>query len=172
MASTAPPFTPLAPEQRRLLLAALSSYKKNPTGNSPSDSNNSGATPSAQANMASVQGVSPSVFSNSESHANGTADPALSLDFDAFDHNNFNFDLDDAAAQDGLQDTFTGFPLDGDGQGEKRKSPEEDEDGDEEGDAKRHEGDEKGSKKPGRKPLTSEPTTVRSLLARGSHCRC
>lgn len=46
---------------------------------------------------------------------------------------------------------------------EKRKSidGEDDDDDDvEEGDRKRHEGDEKGPKKPGRKPLTSEPTTV------------
>lgn len=41
---------------------------------------------------------------------------------------------------------------------EKRKNPDEVDD-EEEGDAKRQEG-EKGSKKPGRKPLTSEPTTV------------
>ena len=41
---------------------------------------------------------------------------------------------------------------------DKRKNPDEFDD-EEEGDAKRQEG-EKGSKKPGRKPLTSEPTTV------------
>jgi AP-1-like transcription factor len=46
---------------------------------------------------------------------------------------------------------------------EKRKSP-DDKDASEEADPKRHEtqdGTEKGAKKPGRKPLTSEPTTVR-----------
>lgn len=45
---------------------------------------------------------------------------------------------------------------------DKRKSPGDSQDG-EEGDAKRQEG-EKGNKKPGRKPLTSEPTTVSSIL--------
>jgi AP-1-like factor len=46
---------------------------------------------------------------------------------------------------------------------EKRKSPDEDGDeADEEGGGKRREGDDKQAKKPGRKPLTSEPTTVRS----------
>ena len=54
---------------------------------------------------------------------------------------------------------------------EKRKSmdgEEDEEDEDEQGDRKRHEGDEKGPKKPGRKPLTSEPTTVsdRSRVSR------
>ena len=39
-------------------------------------------------------------------------------------------------------------------------SIDEDEDEDEEGDSKRREGDDKQAKKPGRKPLTNEPTTV------------
>lgn len=44
---------------------------------------------------------------------------------------------------------------------DKRKSPDEAADEDEDGDPKRREGDDKTAKKPGRKPLTSEPTTVR-----------
>lgn len=48
---------------------------------------------------------------------------------------------------------------DGDGDAhDKRKSPEEDDDAEENG-AKRQEGEDKAPKKPGRKPLTSEPTT-------------
>lgn len=42
---------------------------------------------------------------------------------------------------------------------DKRSHPDEEDDGDE-GGGKRREGDDKGAKKPGRKPLTSEPTTV------------
>ena len=42
--------------------------------------------------------------------------------------------------------------------GDKRKSPEDGED--EDGGGKRHENEAKTSKKPGRKPLTSEPTSV------------
>lgn len=46
---------------------------------------------------------------------------------------------------------------------EKRKlSPDEDGDDDDEGGGKRREGEDKQAKKPGRKPLTSEPTTVGS----------
>ena len=41
---------------------------------------------------------------------------------------------------------------------EKRKNSEDDDE--EPGDAKRKEGEDKKGKKPGRKPLTSEPTTV------------
>ena len=43
-------------------------------------------------------------------------------------------------------------------QGDKRKSP--DDGDDEDGGGKRREGDDKTGKKPGRKPLTSEPTSV------------
>lgn len=43
---------------------------------------------------------------------------------------------------------------------DKRKNPNDDAE-DDEGGGKRREGDEKTSKKPGRKPLTSEPTSVR-----------
>ena len=43
---------------------------------------------------------------------------------------------------------------------EKRKTPEDGKDDDENDDPKRHEPDEKVAKKPGRKPLTTEPTTV------------
>ncbi len=44
---------------------------------------------------------------------------------------------------------------------EKRKnSADDDEDGEDEGGGKRREGEDKQAKKPGRKPLTSEPTTV------------
>ena len=46
--------------------------------------------------------------------------------------------------------------------GEKRKSPEDGDDQD--GNGKRHEHEDKTSKKPGRKPLTSEPTSVSSFL--------
>jgi len=43
---------------------------------------------------------------------------------------------------------------------EKRKSPDDGDDDDDEGGGKRREGEDKQAKKPGRKPLTSEPTTV------------
>lgn len=46
---------------------------------------------------------------------------------------------------------------------EKRKSPEDGE-GSTENDSKRQEGEDKVAKKPGRKPLTSEPTTVSSAI--------
>ena len=52
-------------------------------------------------------------------------------------------------------------PEDDTDQHDKRKArSSDDDDDDEDGGGKRREGEEKTSKKPGRKPLTSEPTTV------------
>ncbi|KAL1306179.1 hypothetical protein AAFC00_004281 [Neodothiora populina] len=51
---------------------------------------------------------------------------------------------------------------------DKRKSPDEADDDDDDGDAKRREGDDKSAKKPGRKPLTSEPTTKRKAQNRAA----
>lgn len=45
---------------------------------------------------------------------------------------------------------------------DKRKNPDEEGDSEDELDSKRREGADKNPKKPGRKPLTSEPTTVRT----------
>lgn len=56
---------------------------------------------------------------------------------------------------------------------DKRSHPDDDDDGDErEGGGKRREGDDKTAKKPGRKPLTSEPTSVRDLSQDHSRRMC
>lgn len=83
-------------------------------------------------------------------------------DLDYLD-NDFDFENADLGGE--MIGALPGAGADANGaeQHEKRKNP-EDADDEEEGDAKRQEG-EKGSKKPGRKPLTSEPTTV-SLFPR------
>ena len=69
-----------------------------------------------------------------------------------------NFDGDDNGAR--MIGSLPGDSPEGDSS-EKRKSPDEDDDEEEEGGGKRREGGDKQAKKPGRKPLTSEPTTVR-----------
>lgn len=74
--------------------------------------------------------------------------------------NSFDFDGADSGAV--MIGSLPGDTPDGESS-EKRKSPDEEgEDDDEEGGGKRREGEDKQAKKPGRKPLTSEPTTVRS----------
>lgn len=77
-----------------------------------------------------------------------------------------NFDIDSVAPGD-LLDNEDSPGEDGTGDydlHDKRKSPGDDGKDSNENGAKRREGDEKIAKKPGRKPLTSEPTSVRNLL--------
>jgi AP-1-like transcription factor len=75
------------------------------------------------------------------------------LDFDVDGEDGFNFDDEGQMIGD--------LPGDNSGNDEhhKRKSIPDDEE-DDEGGGKRREGDDKSGKKPGRKPLTSEPTSV------------
>ena len=70
-----------------------------------------------------------------------------------------NFDWDNSGQ---LIGTLPGASLEDDADHhDKRKArSSDDDDEDEEGGGKRREGEEKTSKRPGRKPLTSEPTTV------------
>jgi AP-1-like factor len=72
-----------------------------------------------------------------------------------------NFDFDNADNGDLMIGALPGDSPDNEGEAsEKRKSPDDDGE-EEEGGGKRREGEDKQAKKPGRKPLTSEPTTVR-----------
>lgn len=73
-----------------------------------------------------------------------------------------NYDFDNADNGDLMIGALPGDSPTGEGEGsEKRKSPGDDGE-DAEGGGKRREGEDKQAKKPGRKPLTSEPTTVRA----------
>ena len=74
-------------------------------------------------------------------------------DLDYLDGDGFDFENADLGGE-----MIGALPGDGTDQHEKRKAT-DDGSGSDEGDAKRQEG-EKGAKKPGRKPLPSEPTTV------------
>jgi len=99
----------------------------------------------------------------------GTMDnynPDFTPDLDYLDGDaSFDFDNADLGGE-----MIGGLPsLDADGkpeQHEKRKNTDDDDGSPAEGSAKRQElaEGEKGSKKPGRKPLTNEPTTVSTLL--------
>ncbi|KAJ4359485.1 DNA-binding transcription factor yap1 [Didymosphaeria variabile] len=79
-----------------------------------------------------------------------------------------NFDFDNADNGDLMIGELPGDSPDKDGESsEKRKSPGDDPE-DPEGGGKRREGDDKQAKKPGRKPLTSEPTTKRKAQNRAA----
>ena len=88
-----------------------------------------------------------------------------SATFDSFDESPFldqdlddgNFDWDNSGNQ--LFGDLPGGDLNDDGEHHEKRKASTDEDEDE-GTSKRREGGEKNPKKPGRKPLTGEPTTV------------
>lgn len=88
----------------------------------------------------------------------GSFDESPLLDYDLDDG---NFDWDNSGDQ--LFGDLPGAESYGDGEHhDKRKASMDDEDEDE-GTSKRREGDGNTAKKPGRKPLTGEPTTVWSI---------
>ena len=137
----------LSPNEQDLLVAALNSNQQGTTG---SDSKNLSYTPTTQANPGSGQ--------------MGFSDDSPYLDFDPdgdFDDSAFDFDpsgrmIGDLPDDD--DDDDDDLPANG-GLHDKRKSV-GDRDDDDEGGGKRREGEDKTSKKPGRKPLTNEPTSV------------
>jgi hypothetical protein len=158
----------LSPNQQDLLLAALNSQAAKKTrakaalGNTGLQSTSSDVS---QPNSTTMSGTA--VFQSPGNMDNFNPDFTPDLDYLDGD-GSFDFDNADLGGE-----MIGGLPgLDADGnpeQHDKRKNS--DDDGSlEEGDAKRQEfGEgEKGSKKPGRKPLTNEPTTVsmHSLPAR------
>ena len=121
----------LSPDQQDLLMAALNS---NQPGRDRSHNNPTELFESPPENFEDFNGDD-----------NGYLDFDIDGDYDE------NYDDDDspeknADGSDNLHD--------------KRKSI-DGQDDDDEGGGKRREGDDKSSKKPGRKPLTSEPTSVR-----------
>lgn len=149
----------LSPNQQDLLLAALSS--NNPTGLASFGLTGNDAKSFQNGQFSMDNSIDPSYFTSPQQ-----APP--SGDFGSFNMNESpfgdfvdtdgNFDFDPTEEGDLM---IGSLPGENSTEGEKRKSPEDDDD-EEEGEEgnKRREGDDKNPKKPGRKPLTSEPTTV------------
>jgi AP-1-like factor len=154
-----PAFT-LSARQEQLLFAALNSNTKQPDKSSPVQNNQN----------AGIFSMAPAAFTDSPVQAPGSGtvnglDDSPFIDYDP----EFEFDGDgsfdygfDNGSQGQMIGKLPGTSSDGDAEADshdKRSHPDDEED-DEEGGGKRREGDEKSSKKPGRKPLTSEPTSV------------
>jgi AP-1-like factor len=154
----------LTQNQQSLLMAALASQQaEQQKSEQLLNGQNSASDPSLDYAMDTLD---PSLF------LSGQADPSLgtfdmtNMDdqqfLDYLDSNRGSVDYDLADADGYLDDSGDPNSFDGEGDGElhdKRKSPEDDKD-DDENEPKRREGEERTAKKPGRKPLTSEPTTV------------
>ena len=157
--------------QQDLLLAALASNNQNPN-DLFSNSMNSRQSTGASQFQYPVDNVDPTAFFTSPQQgtpANAFNNVGLEespfLDYmdgdTSFDYDNVDGDM-----------MIGALPTPGDSPGkngeesnEKRKSPEDDVE-DDEGGGKRREGEDK--KKPGRKPLTSEPTTKRKAQNRAA----
>jgi AP-1-like factor len=151
-ASINPNFT-LSARQEELLFRALNSNKS-------SSREPSFAAPADTFSMA------PGAFSESPIQApeSGTLNgfeesPFIDYDYDFDADGSFDYDFNNDS-QGQMIGKLPGTSSDGDADTHDKRSHPDDDGEDEDGGGKRREGDEKSSKKPGRKPLTSEPTSV------------
>lgn len=143
-----------SPDQQDLLLAALSSNNPSPENNSESKST-PGTVSSNNQQHSGYTG--PDMFDSPSEGVPGSGRFGFGSDGSPFGEYDLDHDFDINGNEELIGDIpdFPGEELE---PREKRKSFDGRED--EESGKKRKEGDEKVSKKPGRKPLTSEPTTV------------
>ncbi|OAQ97932.1 hypothetical protein LLEC1_01230 [Akanthomyces lecanii] len=149
----------LTPHQQSLLFAALNTNKQaastaaapNPVSLSPSSFKNSPGS-----NIALAGGYQESPFIDNYDYEFG--DSSFDFSFAGNDQGEMIGDMPSTSDKSDTPD---------DDIHEKRSHPDEDDDG-LENDAKRHEGSEKVPKKPGRKPLTSEPTSKRKAQNRAA----
>lgn len=159
----------LTPSQEGLLRTALSS--NNPKSSSPKSSVTASAdasssdprrnTNAAMANDTNIN-ISPVQQTPGSGNLSNFDESPSFLDYDLEDG---NFDWDNTGDQ--LFGDLPGSDFNDDHEHhDKRKASTPD--GEEEGSSKRREGDEKGAKKPGRKPLTGEPTTKRKAQNRAA----
>jgi AP-1-like transcription factor len=150
-----PNFT-LSARQEQLLYAALNSNNKL----SNIEASNNQSTDSFA--------MAPDSFTESPLQAPGSGtlngfddSPFIDYDYEFDADGSFDYDFsNDSQGQ--MIGKLPGSSSDGDADvHDKRSHPDDDEEV--EGGGKRREGDEKTTKKPGRKPLTSEPTSVSNL---------
>ena len=158
------PNLALSPDQEELLRKALSSNtnKSSPqlSRNGTSSATRSSSDPKKPQQTTDYMANGSNMFTSPVQETPGSGqlsnfDESPFLDFDLDDG---NFDWDNSGDQ--LFGDLPGTESYVDGEHhDKRKASIEDED-EEEGTSKRREADDKTAKKPGRKPMTGEPTTV------------
>ncbi|KAK6361501.1 DNA-binding transcription factor yap1 [Orbilia blumenaviensis] len=158
--STKSPELFLSPDQRALLLAALNS-------NAPLNSQ-------PRSSSASLKDSQNTDTLTSPQNGDASFDTSLFTDADALGDADYSFDLTDYQLGDfGLESGTNNSPSTGNGnEHEKRKLSLDDGEDDEadphEAEPKRREGDDKTAKKPGRKPITNEPTSKRKAQNRAA----
>jgi AP-1-like factor len=146
------PNPQLTPAQQDLLLAALASNSK------PDQRSSASARPASFDSMSEKGGKNGRIDPNAQTtppsgHFDFGPDDSPYLDFDIDGEGDDSYDFDVNGQMIGDLPESTGDLHD------KRKSI-DGKDDDDEGGGKRRESEDKSGKKPGRKPLTSEPTTV------------
>jgi AP-1-like factor len=151
-----PSFT-LTSRQEQLLFAALNSNNKDTNTNSP------------QVKTDNQFSMAPGSMTESPLQAPGSAtlagfddSPFIDYDYEFDGDGSFDYDFSNGS-QGQMIGKLPGSSSDGDAETHDKRSHPDDDGEEEEGGGKRREGDEKSSKKPGRKPLTSEPTSVSAL---------
>lgn len=151
---TQQPHFILSPEQQRLLFAALNSNKAPAVD-----------TTLQQPSINSTT-MAPISFTGSPLQAPGSGtlggfedSPFIDYDYEFDADTGFDYNFGDET-RDQMIGKLPGSSSDGDADTHDKRSHPDDEDNEEDGGGKRREGDDRGSKKPGRKPLTSEPTSV------------
>lgn len=159
MASTGNPHDfVLTPQQQSLLFAALNSNRQSAPGNVNMSPASFGGSPN--------QGTDGSAFDTS---------PFLDYDYDINGDSSFDFSFADGSNAKMIGDLPGGSGSEKSGsennETEKRSHPDDDNE-DDGGDTKRQETGEKVSKKPGRKPLTTEPTSVSPATRNAKYKPC
>ncbi|KAG0651781.1 AP-1 transcription factor napA [Hyphodiscus hymeniophilus] len=151
-----PNFT-LSARQEQLLFAAL----------------NSNRVPNNLDTSFSQSTMAPGAFTESPLQAPGSAtlgfeeSPFIDYDLEFDGDGSFDqYDFNESQGQ--MIGNLPGSSSDGDADSHDKRSYPDDDGDDDEGGGKRREGDEKSSKKPGRKPLTSEPTSKRKAQNRAA----
>jgi AP-1-like factor len=155
--NTISPNLTLSAKQEQLLFAALNSNNKF----SNIDTSNTQSTDSFA--------MAPGSFTESPLQAPGSGtlngfddSPFIDYDYEFDADGSFDYDFsNDSQVQ--MIGKLPGSSSDGDADTHDKRSHPDDDGDEEEGGGKRREGDEKTTKKPGRKPLTSEPTSVSDL---------
>lgn len=139
----------LSPNQRNLLVAALASNKSNEITDTVRGDQDRRSMSEHRASTTSAPNSSRIDFDES---------PYIDYPLDG-EEDSFNFDEEGQMFGDLPEDSPENSTADPDHLHDKRKSLST-QDQDDEGGGKRREGSDKQAKKPGRKPLTSEPTSV------------
>jgi AP-1-like transcription factor len=143
----------LSPHQQSLLFAALNSNK----GLAFDTTLRQPQIDSAVAPMSFTE--SPLQVPGSGTLGDFEDSPFIDYDYDFDADAGFDYDFgNDSHGQ--MIGKLPGSSSDGDADTHDKRSHPDDEDNEEDGGGKRREGDDRSGKKPGRKPLTSEPTSV------------